>query len=1346
MKISALKLLTIPQVRAARALLAWSQQKLAKEAGVGISTVADFERGDRTPVEKSVEAMRAAFEKAGVTFLPGGAIKGPPLPALSRQPTRNGLPIKWITVTDLKQWADRKDSQSTFPELIAKLIRATTGYAAHIAFQQDESTATEGWDGTCYVAAGTEHVPSGQSGWELSTQAGGITGKADKDYAKRSKNPLGLNPTKSTYVFATLRTWNEKEKWVREHRAEHLWADVRALDADDLVHWIELNPAVGHWLAVKIGKYPPGLRQLDEVWDEWSLSTKWPLSADLVLAGRDDEMIAVLNWLREEPSAFHLQAELPEEAIAFLHAVLHLLPREYCATYDARCLVASSEESARALGDSISPLIIVLDSAEPGLANRLASRGHHVFVAYGSDTDTPDDVRRLSRPLRTQIQAALKTMDVPDEMNERLSNDSGRSLAVLRRLMEPATPKPAWAAAPTRGLIAAVLVGCWDEDNADDKSVLERISGLRYEEIALELAPLVGVLDTPLRKVGKTWKVASRQDAWFRLARNITSAQFDAFLSVTSDVLSTLDPRYDMDPDDRWLAGIKNVRAKYSGLVRRGLTETLILASLFGNRAPNVTEPAGKVSHVIRTVMESADAKGWWSLSRSLRALSEASPDAFMSAVDKSLQSTDKPITALFGQDGGVFGGEHLSDLLWALESLAWNPQYLSRVATLLAELDKIDPGGRYSNRPANSLRHIFLVWFPQTYTPLEGRMRVIDRLRSTHSDQAWKLMLDLLPGNHQVASNNPHPYWRDYGIEESETVTYGLIDQGGKEVTRRLLEDVGTNARRWVDVIGFVANLDPGMRSDVIGTLMSTSADITGAEDRRMIWDKLRHVLHQHRELAEAEWALPEKELKFIEQVYERFTPADIVEKWLWIFQHNPEIPHPKPGDYDGNDKAVVNLQEQAVKEILASRGFDGLLQLAAQVDLGGFIGRALTAIPGGDAHYENAYRRALPSEDPRVSNIAHGLIHVLGRVEGQSWADALVRRSVAEKWGTDATVKILKALPVKEETWKLAAEAGPECETAYWKTQDAYWVEGNTNQIIMAAEHLLKAGRARHAIALIGHYRKKEFPSELLVRALRQAVTEPIPEGGNSLTMFQHYVVEIIKALDTAKDVSWEDIALLEWAYLPWLRDTRRSPKALHRALAATPSFFLKVLSTVFPPSKESGIEEEPPTDLDKARDAASQAYSLLSSWKTLPGSKEDGSVDPADMAKWVTEARDLAKKAGRSAVADSKIGTIFSASPIDRDGAWPIVAVRQQIEAIRSESLDDGFCVGIRNRRGVTSRGPWDGGEQERAEAQRYRAWAKALQLEWPRTAAQLERIAESYEHDARREDQDAERNDW
>ena len=138
--------LSAKQIRAARALLAWSQQELAKRASVAASTVADFERGHRTPIPNNAEAIRTALERAGVSFLPGGAVIGPQPLALAAS-NKSGAPVRWIDATDLGQWAERRDGQATIPTLIAKLVRATHGPSVEIRFPSDEGVQFAGWDG-----------------------------------------------------------------------------------------------------------------------------------------------------------------------------------------------------------------------------------------------------------------------------------------------------------------------------------------------------------------------------------------------------------------------------------------------------------------------------------------------------------------------------------------------------------------------------------------------------------------------------------------------------------------------------------------------------------------------------------------------------------------------------------------------------------------------------------------------------------------------------------------------------------------------------------------------------------------------------------------------------------------------------------------------------------------------------------------------------------------------------------------------------------------------------------------------------------------------------------------------
>jgi hypothetical protein len=60
------------QSRAGRALVDWSQERLAEAAHLGLSTIRDFEKGRRAPGHNNLVAIQVALESAGVEFTNGG--------------------------------------------------------------------------------------------------------------------------------------------------------------------------------------------------------------------------------------------------------------------------------------------------------------------------------------------------------------------------------------------------------------------------------------------------------------------------------------------------------------------------------------------------------------------------------------------------------------------------------------------------------------------------------------------------------------------------------------------------------------------------------------------------------------------------------------------------------------------------------------------------------------------------------------------------------------------------------------------------------------------------------------------------------------------------------------------------------------------------------------------------------------------------------------------------------------------------------------------------------------------------------------------------------------------------
>jgi hypothetical protein len=52
--------------------------------------------------------------------------------------------MRWVTATDLEQWADSHDAQESLPELVARLIDATVGPVAELRIPSGDSVRLTG--------------------------------------------------------------------------------------------------------------------------------------------------------------------------------------------------------------------------------------------------------------------------------------------------------------------------------------------------------------------------------------------------------------------------------------------------------------------------------------------------------------------------------------------------------------------------------------------------------------------------------------------------------------------------------------------------------------------------------------------------------------------------------------------------------------------------------------------------------------------------------------------------------------------------------------------------------------------------------------------------------------------------------------------------------------------------------------------------------------------------------------------------------------------------------------------------------------------------------------------------
>ena len=218
--------------------------------------------------------------------------------------------MKFISSTDLKNWANTNSARETLPELIRKLIYANvknSGNISKISFPSGDAISSPGWDGTLECSENIFTIEKGTSLWECGTNSD-IAQKANSDYDKRTRDPLGMNSNSSTFVFVTPRIWNSASKWEAEKIREGKWKKVNVITAIELEDWLERTPQVAIWLYGLIHNHPEiKLYSPEEYWNRFASNGQYTIKTEIIIGGRIEEAKCLLESL-STPSVTIIQS------------------------------------------------------------------------------------------------------------------------------------------------------------------------------------------------------------------------------------------------------------------------------------------------------------------------------------------------------------------------------------------------------------------------------------------------------------------------------------------------------------------------------------------------------------------------------------------------------------------------------------------------------------------------------------------------------------------------------------------------------------------------------------------------------------------------------------------------------------------------------------------------------------------------------------------------------------------------------------------------------------------------------------------------------------------------------
>lgn len=1257
-----------------------------------------------------------------------------------------------VQASDLSRFADIRGSQAVIPELVYFLIRGSVPNATNCRIPYGDAINQPGRDGIVECDGGYFHfVPGGTSYWEIGT-GGEPQNKATTDFRKRTEELSETERAESSFVFVTPRSsgangWNEPNQaaWMKRCKNKG-WNRICIIDGVKLADWLREFPAIGLWMATKVG-ITASLGDMITPRNHWDLICSQeekgdpPLPPALFTTSRDGACVALEAIFAGKSKRRIFFSESEHDVDDFVAAYLMTLDEAKAQEYTNRCLFIKDENAWRTVCELRQPHVLVahprlgLDSEKQDLQTVATQRGHRVIIPLCEASSGADpDIIKLRSPSGSQIEAVLKEAKFPEVRARELGRIGDGRISALRRHilgLGSVPPYATWVTA--RQLAQAGLVGKWNAKTSDDVQSMEALLGKGYGEWIEILRPDTLRSDSPLIQHDEKWRIVARGEAWNSLGSQITDDDLDKFQEMAVTVLGEYDPKFDISKENRYAASIHGKILTHSSLIRNGIAETL---ALLGSRPAVLSSCSeGKaecvVVLVIRRLLKEANWDCWASLDPIMPLLAEAAPDEFLDAVESVLVNIDNaPFHKIFAEEGGggMGGWNYMSGLLWALEALAWSPEFLSRVSVILADIASIDPGGNWVNRPSNTLANIFLPWCVQTAAPFEKRRSAVEAVLREQPEVGWNLLLALSPHNHGSTTGCHRPVWRDFIPRDwkngvLKTVYWEQI----ASYTDLAVDLAKSDSKKLCELIKRLSDLPKKAHESLLEYLTTDEIVKLPEADRLPLWENLDELVRRHRNFSDAGWALSEDAVNKIEKTAQALALKSPEFKYHYLFSGKDFHLFDKKGNYAEQQQCIDETRQAAIAEILSDGGVDAVLEFAAKVDSPYEVGRAFGAIASSEIEVA-VLPSLLDSEDDTLVRVAASFIGARFWKLKIKWVDAALERD----WSPEHRAKILTFLPFEEEIWKrVESHLKDAHEALYWKNVNVN-PYGPSRDLTIAVENLLEFGREGAAVMCAARMAddKSKFDESLATRALLAALESECEIQG----LDNEQVVELIKRLQESETSDKNALFRIEWNFLPWLgKFSSGSPITLEKKLASDPSFFAEVIRLVF--RSENSIEEDSKEPDEQKGRIAINAYKLLGEWECCPGTEDDGAFNAEAFNVWLDEARRITKESGHAGVAQIQIGHILTFAPKDPDGLWIHKTVATVLNRRDTGKMRFGFTEQLFNGRGVHG---FTNGQEERELASENREKAEALDSNsFTRFATEMREFANQYDRQAEHE---------
>ncbi|MCA0899304.1 hypothetical protein [Microbulbifer agarilyticus] len=851
---------------------------------------------------------------------------------------------------------------------------------------------------------------------------------------------------------------------------------------------------------------------------------------------------------------------------------------------------------------------------------------------------------------------------------------------------------------------------------------------MNFETFLSDIREIIQSEDAPIVLDNGIWRVLNRESLWTNSSSRFFDAHLETFENKVIDVLSEIDPKFDLPVDQQYAAKIYGKNLKYSSQLREGLSETL---ALLGNNASHLencsnTKPKSTVFRILKNILSRKEWRIWASLDDHLPNIAEADPDEFLHQLEVHLNQDPCIFDEIFLLEGDpIFGSTYITGILSALEALSWHEDYIVRSTTILARLASRDPGGRWQNRPINSLTYIFLPWLPQTFATFEKRRACITSIESEQKEIAWQLLLSLLPNQSQTSSGTYKPNWiMEIPSDWKPEVKTNEYHEQVNYYTEKAINLAFGDTEKLLGLLQILDNLPSQYLHEILAHISSTDITDLDEDERFPLWLKITKIARKHRRFSNAKWALTEPLIDDIEKSADTIKPTSIELNSIELFSQSEHELYGPGDNWRQQSEDIENSRIATVKEILGDGGLGRVLNFATQVEspfrLGYSLGKALPIDDDSALLPEK-----LLEKDEKIEFLINGFIS--SRIQNFGWKWVFV--GSFKSWDNNLKSELTLRLPFTMLAWNIARNELNDPINDYWKhvKVEPYQSRG---ELSVAAKNLLSASRPLAALNCLSCDLLNDRPldTQLVAEALLQAPASSEDEP----SIDSYHLVELIKHLQDSPEFPEDLLFKVEWAYLPILESHNGgSPRLLKKRLSEDPSFFCEVIRKVYRSKHDTPDSEEQHDEQDET--ISTNCWRLLHGWNTPPGVSENLDFYASAFTEWLTSVKEYCSKSGHLEVALNHVGQVCFYGPSDPGGHWLDLTISRELNAPENEEMRRGLYSQALNSRGVHWVDPSAAPEKRLEENWRGKAH-QSDDAGLGRLAATLRELAEHYRQEA------------